>query len=115
MGITVKIVGSDQYIEGSKAMDGLPPVHVYDCYFGGPDLLLDMSWLGEVDGLESVDIRKVRFNGGHYGRRELLHLIEGRTVALIVGCRICSLPIDGAAGASDVCPEELSFRCVLSS
>lgn len=115
MGLTIKCAGAGQYIKGSTRIDGATPVEFYDCFFGGPDLEVDMSWLEEVVGLKRVEIRNVCMNGGHYGKADLLHLIEGRDVAVLVGCCVCSLPISGDDGSSDVCPDDLSFRCVLSS
>jgi hypothetical protein len=97
---------------------GKPRVSICDCYLGGPDgpdVFLDVSWLGDVKGLESVEMNGIRFHGGHCGREEILPLVEGRTTAIITGCRICYSPVDGSAGAPGVCPDELSFRCVLSS
>lgn len=98
-----------------RADEAGPSILMRNCHFVGPDLIIDLAFVRDVEGLERVEIRDVRFGGGVYGRREFLSLLEGRREAVIKGCRICRLPISGDDGSSDVCQDDLLVRCVMSA
>ncbi len=115
-GFIVTCAGRKTSLSGGWATTGcVPSIVMESCSFMGPGLVFDMRWVQEVPGLEHIRIRNLRLEGGEYGRAELMPLLEGRRKAVIAGCRICSLPVDGTEGKPGVCPDDLAVRCVLSS
>ncbi len=114
MGLKVEC-GQGRTIVGSASHDeGRVKVLLVKVHFG-PGMDLDMTWVDDVPGLVSVTIDGVHVSSARYGREELLPLVEGRTEALIKGCSACGSLIDGGEGSSDLCPDELSYRCVLAT
>lgn len=111
MGVTVSAGHST--FSGSEPDDG-PEAHLEECVFG-PNAGVDLSWLREVPGLSRVTFYRVRFHDVKYGREELMPMLEGREEPVLKGCRLCDHLIPGDEGSSDVCPDELSNRCVMSA
>lgn len=106
--------GSGSRLAGPEPGEHGPDVYFEECVLG-PNVGVDVTWLREVPGLKRVTFYRVRFHDVKYGREELMSMVEGREEPLFTSCRLCDHLICGDVGSSDVCPDELSHRCVLSA
>ncbi len=102
-------------ISGPVSEDRRGPHVVFTGCVIGSGCDVDLTWLKEVPGLEEVRIVGVTLKDCRYGREELWGMFVGRKHVSLKGCRICNALILDEEGLSDVCPDELSYRCVMST